>query len=163
MLIFDNTSNPIILDSIYTPVLTDHFWVLDLNMMDFTMAPLNVLEEMVCPTVMVRVNGFDFTVPASWNVLVFDQETSHLDTVDLSSVAGREFTAFVYGPNMAAPGAAIVTVVDYFIEHTNVCPSLNKHQMLCHPIGPDSWISISPTDVYAKYLKDASVGDLIHF
>lgn len=163
MLIFDNNSHPIILDSIYDPVVSDHFWVLDLALMDFTMTPLNVLEEVFCPTVVLRVEGFDFTVPASWNILVYDRETAQLDSVELSEAAGREFTALVYGPNMSAPMAGNVSVVDYFIEHKNVNPALNKHQMLCHPVGPSAWVNISPTDVYAKYLKDACVGNLMNF
>ena len=163
MLIFDNHSQPIILDSIYAPIVSDHFWVLDLALMDFTMAPLNVLEEILCPTVILRIEGFDFAVPASWNILVFDRETAQLDSVELSEAAGREFTALVYGPNMSTPTAGNVSVVDYFIEHKNINPALNKHQMLCHPIGPSSWVNISPTDVYAKYLKDACVGNLMNF
>lgn len=163
MLIFDNNSQPIILDSIYAPVVSDHFWVLDLQMQDFTLTPLTVLEEIVCPTVVLRVGGFDFAVPASWNVLVYDQDTAQLDTIELSEAGGREFQALVYGPTKSKPTGANVSVVDYFIEFKNVNPALNKHQMLCHPIGPDSWINISPTDVYTKYLKDMSVGDLIHF
>lgn len=163
MLIFDTNSQPIILDSIYAPVVSDHFWVLDLALQDFTLTPLNVLEEIICPTVVLRVEGFDFAVPANWNVLVYDQETAQLDTIELSEAAGREFSALVYGPKKSKPQGALITVVDYFIEYKNVNPALNKHQMLCHPIGPDAWINVSPTDVYAKYLKDISVGDLVHF
>jgi hypothetical protein len=163
MLIFDNESKPIILDTIYDPVISDHFWVLDLALRDFTMAPLNVLEETICPSVVLRVDGFDFVVPASWNILVVDQETTQLDTVELSEVAGREFRAFVYGPNSSATSSAIISVVDYYVEHANISPALNKHQMLCHPISAESWINISPTDVYTKYLKDVAIGDLIGF
>ncbi len=132
-------------------------------MRDFTLAPLNVLEEIVCPTVVLRIEGFEFAVPATWNILVFDRDTTQLDTVELSEAGGREFTAMVYGPKLSAPYAGKVSVVDYFIERRNVNPALNKHQMLCHPIGPNAWVNISPTDVYTKYLKDAAVGDLIHF
>jgi len=162
MLIFDNTSQPIIIDNISAPIISDYFWVLDLSMKDFTLTPLNVLEEIVCPTVILRVEGFDFPVPASWNVLVFDPETAQLDTIELAEAAGREFTALVYGPSMSAPTGASVSVVDYFIEYKNINPALNKHQMLCHPIGPNAWINIAPTDSYAKYLKDLSVSDLIN-
>lgn len=162
MLIFDNTSQPIIIDSIYAPIVSDHFWVLDLSMRDFTLTPLNVLEETVCPTVVLRVDGFDFPVPTSWNILVYDTETTQLDVVELAEAAGREFTALLFGPNMSSPRPGHVTVVDYRMEHKNVNPSLNKHQMLCHPVGPNTWVNIAPTDIYAKYLKDICVGDLLH-
>lgn len=161
MLIFDGNSQPVILDTIYGPTVTEHMWVLDLTMLDFTLAPLVMLEEVVCPSIQIMVQGFQFTLPANWNILVYDRETAQLDVVEVAEVAGREFTAMVYGPQKSAPTPAIVTATNYFVEHKNVGPSLNKHQMLCHPIGPDEWVSVSPSDCYNKYLKNISVGNLI--
>lgn len=161
MLIFDGNSQPVILDSIHGPTVSEHMWVLDLSMLDFTIAPLQMLEEVICPSIRVMIRGFEFTLPANWNILVYDRDTAQLDVVELAETAGREFTAMVYGPNKSAPSAAIITVTNYFVEHKNVGPSLNKHQMLCHPIGPDEWVSVSPSDCYNKYLKDISVGNLI--
>lgn len=125
------------------------------------MTPLHMLEEIVCPSMQLCVSGFNFVVPASWHVLVFDRDTSQLDVVELSEVAGREFNALVYGPSKSRTTGAIITVTNYFVQYTNIVPSLNKHQMLCHPIGPSEWISISPSDTFNKYLKDNIVGDLI--
>lgn len=162
MFIFDNDSQPLILDSIYAPCVTDHFWVLDLIMRDYTLVPLQVLEEIVCPTVVARIQGFDFIAPANWNILVYDRDTTQLDTVTLAEAAGREFTALVYGPHCSAPQAGEITIVDYAPEYKNINPSMNKHQMLCHPISGSTWVSISPSDVYTKYLKNLSVGDLLY-
>lgn len=161
MLIFDENASPVIIDSIYGPTLTDHMWVLDLTMMDYTLVPLVMLEETICPSMQVRIRGFEFVLPANWTILVYDKETSQLDVVLLSETAGREFTALVYGPTKPTviPGQIIVT--NYFTEYKNVGPSLNKHQMLCHPISGDEWINISPSDSYNKYLKDTTIGDLI--
>lgn len=161
MLIFDGDSQPIILDSINGPTVTEHMWVLDLNMTDFTLTPLLMLEEVVCPSIQIMIKGFQFILPANWNILVYDRETAQLDVVELAETAGREFTAMVYGPNKSQAEASIVTVTNYYVEHKNVGPSLNKHQMLCHPIGPGEWVSVSPSDTFNKYLKDIIVGDLI--
>lgn len=161
MLIFDGNSQPIIVDSIHGPTVAEHMWVLDLSALDFMLAPIVMLEEAHCPTVQVMVRGFQFLLPADWNVLVYDRETAQLDVVELSEAAGREFTALTYGPKKASPSPAVVTITDYHAERKNVNPSLNKHQMLCHPIGPDEWICVSPSDCYNKYLKDIIVGDLI--
>lgn len=163
MLIFDDNSQPIIIDSICTPLISEYFWVLDLQLQDFTLTPLSVLEEIACPTVILRVEGFDFPVPAAWSILVFDRDTTQLDTIELSEAAGRDFTALVYGPNLATPTAGVVSVVDYFAERVNVNPALNKHQLLCHPIGPNTWVNIAPTDAYNKYLKNTTVSDFINF
>lgn len=161
MLIFDGDSAPIILDSIHGPTMSEYMWVLDLAMRDFTLAPLLMLEEVVCPTIQLRIKGFEFLLPANWNILVYDRDTAQLDAVELADCAGHEFTAMVYGPAMSAPSPALVTVTNYFVEHKNVGPSLNKHQMLCHPINNNEWVSVSPSDTYNKYLKDIIVGDLI--
>lgn len=161
MLIFDDNSKPIILDSIYVPTVTAHFWVLDLSLLDYKLSPLISLEEVVCPSLRVRINGFDFVLPANWNILVYDRETSQLDALELSEACGREFTALVYGARKSQHTPGIVTVIDYHAEYRNVGPLLSKHQMLCHPIGPDEWVNVAPSDAYNKYLKDRAVGDLL--
>ena len=163
MLIFDENAQPIIIDNIYSPTPTDHMWVLDLSIMDYTLVSLTMLEEVICPSIQVRIQGFEFVLPANWNILVYDRETSQLDVVALSETAGREFTALIYGPNKPYPTPATIMVTNYFIEHKNVGPSLNKHQMLCHPIGPNDWCSIGPSDSFNKYLKDTTIGDLMGF
>lgn len=161
MLIFDETSRPVILDSIYAPVLSEHFWVLDFNMMDFTVSPLLVLEETVCPSITIRVLGFSFILPVNWNILVYAEESQQLDVVEVSQLAGKEFTALVYGPNVPYHRAGRITVTDYHTSYKNVAPSLNKHQMLCHPIDSGLWVNVAPADAYNKFLKNASVGDII--
>lgn len=161
MLIFDSDAKPIILDSIFVPTLTEYFWVLDLSIMDFTLAPLTTLEQVVCPSLQIQIMGFEFIVPANWNILVYDRETCQLDTVELAEAAGREFTSLVYGPTQSRIAPGIITVTNYHMEYCNVGPTLNKHQMLCHPIGPDIWVNVAPSDTYNKYLKDQSVGDII--
>lgn len=161
MLIFDTNSTPIILDSVVVPTTTDHFWVLDMNIMDYTLTPLISLEEVICPSFVLRVNGFEFVVPTLWNVLIYDKETSQLDTLALKDACGKEFTALVYGPKKTHHSSGVISIVDYFVEYKNVGPLLMKHQMLCHPIGPNEWINVSPSDAFNKYLKDRSVGDLV--
>lgn len=161
MLVFDEHSNPLIIDSIYNPTPAKYIWCLDLSIMDFTLAPLKVLEEITCPSVTVSVCGFTFILPAHWYVLVYDEETTQVDTISVADISGKEFVALGYGPHKTKAFPAKISVVDYTVQYKNVGPSLNKHQMLCHPIGPNTWINISPTDVYNKYLKDVIIGDII--
>lgn len=161
MLIFDGNSKPLAITSLQNPTSADYMWVLDLQMLDFAMSPLTMLEETVCPTVEVMICGFKFLMPANWNILVYDRDTAQLDVVDFANCAGRDFTAMAYGPNKAAPSPVVVTITNYFAECVNVGPALNKHQMLCHPISPDTWVAVSPAETYNKYLKSIIVGDLI--
>jgi len=161
MLIFNSDNKPIILDNIHGPTTADHMWVLDMVMMDYTLAPLLILEEIVCPTVQVCIKGFEFMLPAYWSILVYDQDTSQLDVIPLEEAVGKQFTALIHGANQKDVHGATIVVTNYFVEYKNVGPALNKHQMLCHPIGPDEWISISPSDSYNKYLKDMIAADLL--
>ena len=164
MLIFDDNNRTIILDDIYTPTPTDYMWVLDLQLMDYTLAPLLVLEEIICPSIQVGIRGFNFFLPANWNLLVFSEETSELDVVVVEDLAGKEFKAFVYdisNPKIVRHHPGAVTVVDYRNEYVNVGPSLSKHQMLCHPISPTEWVNVSPSDTYNKYLKNTVIGDIM--
>ena len=161
MLILDNNSEAVLLDSIHTPTPSEYFWVLDFEMMDYTLAPLTGLEEMIVPVIEVMVEGFKFVLPANWNMLVVDDETFQLDVSEVSDLAGREFTAMVYGPNLTNGELSVVTVTDYSPSFKIVGPSLNKHQMLCHPISPDRWVSVAPSDSYNKYLKNCVMGEII--
>lgn len=161
MLIFDENSQPVIIDSIYSPTPTEHKWVLDLSIMDYTLVPLMMLEEIICPSIQLRIQGFEFVLPANWNILVYDKDTSQLDVVEVSDAAGKEFTALLYGPHKLYPTPGTITVTNYFIEYKNVGPSLNKHQMLCHPVGPNEWCSVGPSDSFNKYLKETTIGDLM--
>ena len=161
MLIFDNESQAVILDSIHTPVAAEYFWVLDLKMQDFTLAPLLVLEEITGPAITINLDGFAFTLPALWNLLVFDPETHQLDVVTVEDLPGKEFVALKYGPDKKVHEGAVVTAVDYSPSEVCVAPSLAKHQMMCHPVAPDAWINVSPSDVYTKYLREFAVGDII--
>lgn len=161
MLVFDGQSRPMIIDSIHTPTAVEHAWVLDLNLMDFTLTEVTILEETVAPSMEIEVGGFRFVLPVSWNILVYDRDTSQVDVIKIAETAGREFTAFVYGPTSAKPIPRIITATNYFSGMVNVAPALNKHQMLCHPIGPNEWVVVSGSDGYNKYLKNCVVGDLI--
>lgn len=164
MLIFDDNEQTIILDNIYTPTPVDYMWVLDLSIMDYTLTPLLVLEEIVCPSIKVQIRGFEFWLPSNWNILVFSDETLQLDVVEISELAGREFTAFVYdisNPRIVNYHTGLCTVIDYMPERVHTGPQLNKHQMLCHPIGPQEWVNITPSDTYNKYLKELVVGDIL--
>ncbi|MGZ8924289.1 MAG: hypothetical protein ACXW2E_00265 [Nitrososphaeraceae archaeon] len=163
MIIFDERTQPVIINNIQEPNPVEYTWVLDLNILDYTLSPLTMLEEIVCPSLELQIKGFKFVVPAYWNILIYDNSTtSQLDVVELSHAAGREFTALIYGINKPYPTPSIITVTNYFVEYKNVSPFLHKHQMLCHPISKDEWCSIGPSDSFNKFLKDKTIGDLIN-
>ena len=120
-----------------------------------------MLEEIVCPGMQICVRGFEFILPASWNILVYDQDTSQLDVIQVCDTGGREFTALVFGPDKTAPVASKISATNYYPEITHVGPSLNKHQMIGAAVSPEEFVLVSPSDGFNKYLKDLTVSDLI--
>ena len=94
-------------------------------------------------------------------MLVVADETQQLDVIEISGLAGKEFNALVYGPNYSMPRAHPVIALDYYTEYKNVSPVLNKYQMLCHPIGPNEWVNVAPSDSYNKYIRNCTSGDII--
>ena len=70
MVIFDENTRPVLIDSISTPVLTSHFWVLDLEDKDFCLSKLEVLEEHTTPMLVIQIYGYSIELPADWNILI---------------------------------------------------------------------------------------------
>jgi hypothetical protein len=161
MLIFDENTKPIVLSDIHTPTITTHFWILDLDMLDFTIEPLTVFEEIISPAVELKIEDFKFVIPTSWNILIVGDDTCQLDIVEVSKALGKNFNAFVYGNNNASFNCSQIQATNYFPSMCSVSPLLTKHQLLCHPVAPDKWVCITPFDIYNKYLKGMLVGDLV--
>lgn len=161
MNIIDENNTITELCDITAPVRSEYFWALDLSIMDYSLSPLSVLEEVTCPTFVVEVAGVNFDIPASWNMLIYDAETGDVDLIPLCEMTGRSFNALGFGPTRALAKPLPVRIMDYKPYSRNVGPALNKHQMLCHPITDDLWFTLSSTDVYTKYLKNVSLGDIL--
>lgn len=161
MVISDENSFPVLIDSIDVPIVTDYFWGLDLINRDFTLNKLVMLEEIQTPVIAFKIAGFAVEAPADWNILVYSPDTSQLDIVQISELTKGGYSAFMYDHRYSKIVENVVTVVDYSSYGVVHTPSLNKSVMLCHTVGPHYWICISPSDTYAKYLKDATVGDIL--
>ena len=161
MLIMDESNEVLYLDSIHVPTVATHYWTLDLTNRDFTLTPIELLEELPCPSLAVVVDGIVNSIPSSWMIMCVDKETSQLDLVELHETAGRQFYAAVYDNDKHTITPKQITVIDYTEEDTHVYPMINRHHMLCHPVEKNSWVMVSPNDTYNKYLKEAVLGDLL--
>jgi len=162
VLIQDENNKTIMIDSLYAPIVSDYMWVLDLNMMDYTLTPIKMLEELVCPTMTIEVQGYQCSIPANWYILVYDTYTTQLDSIVISDLANKPYSALVYGTKMSRPEPAIISVIDYELKAVNIYPSFNRHLMLCHSIDAEKWISISFSDTYNRFLKNKDLSDIIH-
>lgn len=161
MLIIDDKGDTIILHNVCTPVASAYFWVLDLQMMDYTLVPMPMFEELWSDCVAVQVEGFTFSMPAKWRILVSDSDTSVLDVVEAEELSKIPFDVVVYDNEKSFAYHSPARIVDVTPQHVEVYPSLNRHHMMCHPIAPSKWVSIAPNDTYNKYLKNTVLGDII--
>ena len=87
MLVLPDYGHPYIIDSVSGPVVPKYSWFYDVSLNDFVLRPIRLLEETIGTTVKVRINNFDFNVPASWNLLVVDEDTKLVDTVPITQCA----------------------------------------------------------------------------
>lgn len=161
MVIADETSFPMIIDSIDTPLSIDHFWTLNLQERDFMLNDLIMLEEIITPVIVFDIAGFVVEAPADWNILIYSPETSQIDIIEISELTRGNFSAFLFHHRHNKVTENIVTVIDYNSQGIIHTPTMNKNSMLCHTVGPHHWICISPTDNYTKLLKECTVGDIL--
>ena len=160
MVISDDSYFPILVDNIEVPMKTDMFWTLSLEHRDFMLTPLYMFEELTTPVMVMNILGYAVEVPTNWHILIFSEETSQLDIVEISKVSRGYFTAMVFNhkTNRVIPGP--VSVIGYEPAYKIQTVSLHKNSMLCHALGEDHWICLSPSDNYNKYLKNSVIGDL---
>lgn len=140
-----------------------YIWNLDLKLLDFTLKKIKVIEEIVCNTVTLQINDRLIDVPAYWNILVCDPETTQLDAASVSTLSNSDFRALVYGPNMTHPELLPITVVDWTMDKVNRYPTHNRNFMMCHDIGDGKWISLSFSDSYNRFLKNKTSNDLVYY
>src|SRR6185312_1549329 len=161
MIISDENYFPILIDNIEVPTKTDMLWVFNLEHRDFMLTPLYMFAELTTPILVVDILGYSIEVPADWNLLIYSEETSQLDIVEISELSRGHFTAVVFGhrDNSILPGS--ISIIDYKSSYKVQTVVVDKNCMVCHPLGPDYWVCLSRADNYNKYLKNAVIGDLI--
>lgn len=160
MLILDENNDTIVLNNINDPILTESCWVFDASILDFKLMKVVALEEIVTPGIEVMINRFKFVIPAKWNIMVADMETTQVDCIEAKNLAARDFSALALGPTALTHQLPVITVTNYFPQYKIVTPIIGKTHMLCHPIASNFWIAISPNDLYNKYMKNVLIGDL---
>ena len=97
MLYFDSANKLVDIDTIYTPVVDNFMWVLDLEQNDFTLAPITMLLEITTSSFEIIVDGLPIVLPTNWYVVIYDDEIGMMDVVQISELMGRNFKLFTYG------------------------------------------------------------------
>jgi len=95
-----------------------------------------LLEETIGPTVVARINGFTFDIPASWNLLVVDEETRLVDTVQITQCSSSNYHAFLMHPDVSRYVLSPIVLVDLVMKKSCVHVMIPKMHMMLHPVGP---------------------------
>jgi hypothetical protein len=158
---------PYLIDQVTGPVVPKFAWYYDVPTNDFMMKNIVMLEETTGPTVLCRINGTELRIPASWHILVCDEETKSVDTVQITKCGSSGFKAFMMHPQLNRYGLADVQLLDLDLEGEVVHLLIPRLTLVCHPVGPtqDSGalsmsVLIGPQDV-GKHMGDLSAMELL--
>lgn len=161
MIITDINYSPIEINDIEVTNSTQEFWVLNLVMRDFTISPLVTFEEITCKSAYIlEINETIIQIPDYWNILIYSEETSQLDIVDIETFTTKNFKPVVFNFKKNRIDEVYYKVIDNIKNIKIQTVTIPKTCMLCHPIDIDKWICLSPNDNYNKYIKDGLLGDL---
>lgn len=158
MVILPEYNFPYLIDSVTGPVVPKLCWFYDAELNDFLLRPIRLLEETTGPTVKVKINGFSFLVPASWNLLVVDRDTKTVDTVQITQCSSSGFHAFLMHPEDSSYELSPVILEDLFMKESCIHVMIPRMHMLVHPVGPIKNMMKGTEKVYSCLLTPQDLG-----
>src|SRR5574343_356644 len=144
MLFLAEYGHPFILDSVNGPVVPKFSWFYSAEENDFMLKPIRLLEETIGATVVVRINGYEFDVPASWNLLVVDDDTKLVDTVPITQCSSSGYLAFMMHPETHDYYMSPIQLLDLKPSESCVHVMIPRQHMMLAPVGQ---VPISPYTV----------------
>jgi hypothetical protein len=102
---------------------------------DYHYIPLIFLESFNAPALVLKIGNRNIKMPLDWQVLIGEKEHGDLETLPLSSLNDRGFSAFEFNPLSAfSPTFIPIEIVDIYHDVTWYAPRLRNGQFLCVPI-----------------------------
>lgn len=157
MVILPDYNFPCIIDNVNGPVVAKFCWFYDAELNDFVLRPIRILEETTGWTVKVRINNTAFFVPASWNLLVIDEETKIVDTVQITKCSSDSYQAFLMNPEESNYKLAPVILEDLYDKQSCVHVMIPSSHMIVHPVGPMK-TSRKVDKIYSCLLSPQDIG-----
>lgn len=121
------------------------------NNVDYFYIPLIFLESFNSPALVLQIGDRTIKMPVDWQILIGEKDHGDLETLPLSSLNDRGFSAFQFNPlSSFNPNFLPIEITDIYNDVTWYAPRLRNGQFLCVPIedGP------SPRCVY--FVKEIS-------
>jgi hypothetical protein len=106
---------------------------------DYHYIPLIFLESFSSPALVLRVGDTTIKMPVDWQILIGEKEHGDLETLPLTSINDRGFSAFEFNPLTGfRPDFLPIEILDIYHDVTWYAPRLKNGQFLCVPIddGP---------------------------
>jgi len=160
MIILPEYNFPYILDNVSGPVIPKFSWFYDVSLNDFVLRPINLLEETQGATVRVRINDFEFNVPASWNLLIVDEETKMVDTIPITQCASSSYNAMLMHPETHDYYMSPIVLLDLMVQETCTYVMIPRLHMMLAPCGTISAPNMSRKKADLSYCCLLSPQDL---
>jgi hypothetical protein len=121
------------------------------NAVDYYYIPLIFLESFNAPALVLNIGGSIIKMPVDWQILIGEKYHGDLETLPLTSINDRGFSAFEFNPlSSFSPSFQPIEIVDIYHDVTWYAPRLKNGQFLCVPIDD----SPEPRCVY--FVKEIS-------
>lgn len=102
---------------------------------DYHYIPLIFLESFSAPALVLRIGDRVIKMPVDWQILIGEIDHGDLETLPLTSVNDRGFSAFEFNPlSSFRPTFLPIEIVDIYHDVTWYAPRLKNGQFLCVPI-----------------------------
>ena len=103
---------------------------------DYHYIPLIFLESFNSPALVLKIGKHKIKMPLDWQILIGEKEHGDLETLPLSSLNDRGFSAFEFNPLSAfSPTFQSVEILDVYNDVTWYSPRLRNGQFLCVPLN----------------------------
>lgn len=109
------------------------------NNVDYYFIPLIFLESFNSPALVLKIGDKTIKMPVDWQILIGEKDHGDLETLPLSSLNDRGFSAFQFNPlSSYNPNFLPIEIIDIWNDVTWYAPRLRNGQFLCVPIddGP---------------------------
>jgi len=105
---------------------------------DYHFIPLIFLETFNSPALVLKIGQHKIKMPLDWQILIGESDHGDLETLPLTSLNDRGFSAFQYNPlSSFSPTFLPVEILDIYNDVTWYAPRLRNGQFLCVPLSED--------------------------
>lgn len=105
------------------------------NNVDFHYIPLIFLESFSSPALVLRIGNTTLKMPVDWQILIGEKDHGDLETLPLTSINDRGFSAFSFNPlSSFSMDFLPIEIIDIYHDVTWYAPRLKNGQFLCVPI-----------------------------